>query len=112
MFIPGLYAFAAAICIVSVLRPAFLLSVQSWPIVALLVVVGTSTFVIASLNDCIETARHIIVFQVATDLMLLLLALEWILHCVATRALRRTAVSAGSEVSTAHLTPAQVIRHI
>jgi hypothetical protein len=112
MFIPGLYAFAAAICIVSVLRPAFLLSVQSWPIVALLVVVGTSTFVIASLNDCIETARHIIVFQVATDLMLFLLVLEWVLHYVASRALRRTAVSAGSEVSTAHFTPAQVIRHI
>jgi hypothetical protein len=39
---------------------------------------GASTFAVASLNDYVETSRHIILFQVCTDLLVVLLIMETI----------------------------------
>ena len=43
-----------------------------WPILALLLLSATITFAVASLNDVLETARHITLSQFSIDLILLL----------------------------------------
>jgi hypothetical protein len=85
LFVPILYGAALGVCLVcaiytlAIRRSARAVRTpETWPLLAVLAIVGSTTFVVACLNDCIETSRHIIVFQVATDFILLLGILELI----------------------------------
>jgi hypothetical protein len=72
LFVPLLYFATLTCCAAAAFIPKWALLLPNWPVIATISVAGALTFVVASLNDCIETARHIIVFQVATDLIIVM----------------------------------------
>lgn len=73
---PLFYAVVFLLALAAACRRKLALRLPVWPILLLLCFEGASTFAVASLNDYIETARHIIVFQVCTDLLIVLLVVE------------------------------------
>ncbi len=73
VFIPMLYLTAFITCFLAATRTKFTRAFESWPVLGFLTLVGAITFFVVALNDCLESSRHIIIFQVATDLILFLL---------------------------------------
>jgi hypothetical protein len=72
-FIPLLYLLTLIICFLAATRKEFATAFEAWPVLGFLVLVGAITFSVVALNDCLESARHIIIFQTATDLSIFLL---------------------------------------
>lgn len=89
LFVPLLYFATLACCSAAAFVPKWALLLPNWPVVATISVVGALTFIVASLNDCIETARHIIVFQTSTDLIVALLLIDMASYLIARRTSRR-----------------------
>jgi hypothetical protein len=73
---PLFYAAAFSLAIAAAFRQRWAAWLPGWPILLLLCFEGASTFAVASLNDYVETSRHIILFQVCTDLLVVLLIME------------------------------------
>jgi hypothetical protein len=73
---PLFYAAVFLLAIAAAFRQRWATRLPGWPILLLLCFEGASTFAVASLNDYVETARHIILFQVCTDLLVVLLMME------------------------------------
>jgi hypothetical protein len=73
---PILYAAVFLLAITAAFRRRGAARLPLWPILLLLCFEGSSTFAVASLNDYVETSRHIILFQVCTDLLVVLLIME------------------------------------
>jgi hypothetical protein len=73
---PVIYAVAFLWTLGCLLKPDLASLLPIWPVVGLLCFEGASTFVVASLNDYIETARHIILFQVSIDLLVFIFVME------------------------------------
>lgn len=73
---PLFYAAVFLLALGAAIRPKLSARLPVWPILLLLCFEGASTFAVASLNDYVETARHIILFQVCTDLLVVLLIME------------------------------------
>jgi hypothetical protein len=76
MLNPLFYAAVFLLGIAAALRPNLSVRLPIWPILLLLCFEGASTFAVASLNDYVETSRHIILFQICTDLLFVLLVME------------------------------------
>ena len=76
LFNPFFYAVLFFLAITIALRPTVSARSATWPLLLLLCFEGASTFAVASLNDYVETSRHIILFQVCTDLLFVLLVME------------------------------------
>lgn len=73
---PALYVLTAVLVILCLLHRRLAEQLPAWPVLGLLTIVGSATFIVASLNDTIETSRHIIIYQVALDFLIFLLILE------------------------------------
>ena len=87
---PAIYAIAFLWTLGCLLRPRLAVLLPAWPVVGLLCFEGASTFVVASLNDYIETARHIILFQVSIDLLVFVFLMEMV-HAAGQRMLKMKA---------------------
>jgi len=65
-----LYLLAGAGCIWCLFRPAVAAEWPLYPVCLILVVCGAVEFVCAALLDCLETARHLFLFHVITDMLI------------------------------------------
>jgi hypothetical protein len=101
LFVPLLYAGALAVSFLAAIQTNVSRVFRSWPVLAAIAVVGAFTFAVSSLNDCIETARHIIVFQVATDLTIFLLLFDLVTYWRSRRAYGRSPAAVDEAVPTA-----------
>jgi hypothetical protein len=75
-FGPVMYLLAAALVAVCAARRQFREKLPEWPVVGLVAFAGASTFAVGSLFDEEETSRHIILYQVALDLLLALFLIK------------------------------------
>lgn len=73
---PVFYLLSAILVCACAVRRQLREKFPEWPVIGLLVFVGASTFAVASLGDDSETSRHIIVYQVALDLLLFLFVIK------------------------------------
>jgi hypothetical protein len=72
LFGPVVYLLAVALVAACAIYPQLRERLPEWPVIGLIACVGASTFAVASLGDDAETSRHIILYQVALDLLLAL----------------------------------------
>jgi hypothetical protein len=70
-----IYLFAAIflLCACCALSPRLAARLPIWPAILLAAAVAVSSFVFASLMDAVETDRHLVLFQAATDFTIFLL---------------------------------------
>lgn len=73
LLIPAIYAVCVVLALYKLCRKPDREDLRTWPLLLLLCVMGIFSFLAGSLGDATDTARHIVTYQVATDLILLLL---------------------------------------
>ena len=73
LFIPALYVICMVVGIYKLCRRPRIADLKRWPLLLLMSIIGVFSYLAGSLGDATDTARHIITYQVATDLVLLLL---------------------------------------
>ncbi len=72
--VPMLYAICLIAGLRRISRPRG--EIDCWPLILLLCAIGAWSFVVGSLADATDTSRHIVTYQVSTDLILLSLAFQ------------------------------------
>jgi hypothetical protein len=73
LFIPVLYLICTVVGIYKICQWPHSAILRRWPLLLLIVLMGMLSYLAGSLGDATDTARHIIAYQVATDLMILFL---------------------------------------
>ena len=73
ILIPALYLICTVVGLYKVCRRPTAVASRRWPLLLLISAIGILSYLAGSLGDATDTSRHIVTYQVATDLMILFL---------------------------------------
>jgi hypothetical protein len=75
-----LFGMSLLLCVAGAAEPKLRRALPLWPVPAMVTFIAVSCFLFSSLLDAGETSRHLVIFQVATDLTILSLFLAMVVR--------------------------------